>query len=172
MKHFSITDSVSALNDFIFTPEDIEKACAELKVSSFGGADGVPASLLKNCRAELSGPLYYFWRGSLDLGIIPKDLLLVLICPVHKGGSRSAPKQYRPVALTSHIVKVFERVLRRVLVRHLEDNNLLPEGQHGFRTFRSTLTQLLQHWDSILNDLQGGCGVDCIYLDFRRLLTK
>ena len=166
------TNSVSALDDFIFTPEDIEKACAELKTSSVGGADGVPASLLKNCHSELSRPLYHFWRGSLDLGTIPKDLLLVLICPVHKGGSRSAPKQYRPVALTSHIVKVFKRVFRRVLVRHLEENNLLPDGQHGVRSFRSTLTQLLKHWDCILDDLQEGCGVDCIYLDFQRLLTK
>ena len=166
MAHFASTDSITALEDFIFTPEDIEKACAELKISVAGGADGVPASLLKQCRKELRDPLFYPWRGSLNQGKIPKDLLLVLICPVHKGGSRSAPKQYRAVALTSHIVKVFERVLRRVLVMHLEDNNLLPEGQHGFRSFGSTLTQLLQHYNNILDSLQDGGGMDGIYLDF------
>ena len=49
-------------------------------------------------------------------------LLLLLICPVHKGGLRSIPKNFRPVALTSHVIKIFERVVRKALVRHLEDN--------------------------------------------------
>ena len=41
----------------------------------------------------------------MNQGVIPPDMLLVLICPVHKGGSRADPAQYRPVALTSHIVR-------------------------------------------------------------------
>ena len=138
-----------SLIDIMFTEEDIEAACAELKASSAAGADGIPASLLKTCRKELRRPLYLLWRASLDQGLIPSDLLLVLISPVHKGGSRVLPKNYRSVALTSHIFKVFERVIRRALVKHLEENDLLPNGQHGFRAFRSTLTQLLSYWDTI-----------------------
>lgn len=75
------------------------------------------------------------------------------------------------MALTSHIVKVFELV-RQSLVRHLEKNNLLPSGQHGFRAFRSTLTQLLQYWDKILEDLQQGGAVDSVYLDFAKAFDK
>ena len=47
-----------SLTDIIFTEEDIEAACAELKASSAAGADGIPASLLKTCRKELRRPLY------------------------------------------------------------------------------------------------------------------
>ena len=108
----------------------------------------------------------------MDSGSIPDELLLVLICPIHKGGSKSSPKNYRPVALTSHLIKVFERVLRRALVRHIESNTILPEGQHGSRAFRSTLTQLLSHWDTILDGLEQGSGVDCIYLDFSKAFDK
>ena len=99
----------------------------------------------------------------MDSGIIPADLLLVLISPVHKGGSRGVAKNYRPVALTSHIVKVFERVVRRSLVSHLERHGFLPDGQHGFRSMRSTLTQLLSYWDKMLDRLEMGGGVDAIY---------
>ena len=63
------------------------------------------------------------------------------------------------MALTSHIIKMFERVVRRFLVRHLEENNLLPDGQHGFRSKRSCLTQLLSYWDSILDQMEEGKGV-------------
>ena len=122
----------------------------------------MPAYSLKTCRKELSHPLYNLWRSSLDHGTIPNELLPVLISPIHKGGSRAEPKNYRPVALTSHLIKVFERVIRRVLVSYIDNKGLLPDGQHGSRAMRSTLTQLLSHWDSILDGLENGEGVDTI----------
>ena len=82
------------------------------------------------------------------------------------------PANYRPVALTSHIIKMFERVVRRWLVAHLEDNNLLPDGQHGFRAKRSCLTQLLSYWDSILDKMEEGKGVDSVYTDFAKAFDK
>ena len=169
---FGSAEEESSLADISFTEEDIVKACAELKSGSAAGADGIPASLLKTCRKELAKPLYLLWRSSLDQGCIPSDLLLVLICPVHKGGSRGIPKNYRPVALTSHIVKVFERVIRKALVDHLERSGYFPDGQHGFRALRSTLTQLLSFWDSILDKLEDGAGVDVIYTDFSKAFDK
>ena len=118
VKSFFTDTSDNFLSDISFTEEDIMKACGELKSNSAAGADGVPAALLKNCGKELKRPLYILWRSSLDSNIIPEDLLLVFISPIHKGGSRGVAKNYRPVALTSHIVKVFERVVRRSLVSH------------------------------------------------------
>ena len=95
-----------------------------------------------------------------------------MISPIHKGGSRSATKNYRPVALTSHLIKVFERVVRRVLVKHIERIGVLPDGQHGSRAMRSTLTQFLTHWDTILEGLEKGEGVDAVYLDFSKAFDK
>ena len=37
---------------------------------------------------------------------------------------------------------------------------------------RSTLTQLLGHWDSILDGLVEGEGVDSVYLDFSKAFDK
>ena len=160
------------LSDIKFSEADIECACKELKPSSSPGPDGFPALLLKTASSELRHPLFLLWRSSLDQGVIPPALLLVLISPVHKGGSRGIPANYRPVALTSHITKMFERVVRKWLVAHLEENELLPEGQHGFRSSRSCLTQLLSYWDKILDQLEDGKGVDVIYTDFAKAFDK
>ena len=108
----------------------------------------------------------------MDHGKVPPDLLLVMVSPIHKGGSRGSPKNYRPVALTSHLTKVFERVVRKVLVGHLEKHGLLPDSQHGFRALRSTLTQLLSYWDTLLDDMETGKGVDVIYTDFSKAFDK
>ena len=54
------------------------------------------------------------------------------------------------------------------MVTHLEKHSLLPDGQHGFRALRSTLTQLLVYWDTLLEDMEQGKGVDVIYTDFSK----
>ena len=164
--------SIDILQNVQVRKVDVEEACEELKGNSSPGPDGVPSILLKECRKELSGPLSIFWRTSLDKGIIPEELLLVQICPLHKGGSKADPAQFRPVALTSHIMKTFERVLRKELVRHLERQKVFPDGQHGGRAQRSTLTQLLAYWDSVLDDLEKNSGSDSVYLDFSKAYDK
>ena len=72
------------------------------------------------------------------------------------------------MALTSHLTKVFERVVRKSLVAHLEKHGLLSDDQHGFRALHSTLTQLLSYWDTLLEDMEMGKGVDVIYTDFSK----
>ena len=160
------------MDNLCFGAKEVEEACSELRANAAAGPDGVPAILLKSCRKQLATPLYHLWRSSLDSGTIPPELLLVLVTPVHKGGSRAVPKNYRPVALTSHLIKVFERVLRKTLVNHMDSLNIIPNDQHGSRAMRSTLTQLLAHWDKILDGLEDGGGVDVVYLDFSKAFDK
>ena len=71
------------------------------------------------------------------------------IAPIFKGGDQGDANNYRPVALTSHIAKVFEKVIRKKMVKHLEVNNLFNDSQHGFRAGRSCLSQSLTHFDTI-----------------------
>ena len=59
------------------------------------------------------------------------------ITPILKTVDRSEPANYKPVALTNHMTKILERVLRR------EAEELLNKTQHGFRNSHSTITQLL-----------------------------
>ncbi len=54
------------------------------------------------------------WIKSLASGTIPNMLKTAVINPIYMGGSRGLPKQYRPVALTSHIVKICEPVVRSI----------------------------------------------------------
>ena len=64
-------------------------------------------------------------------------------------GKRCDPGNYRPVSLTSQVGKLFERIIRDYLVKFLEDNKLLRDSQHGFRTKRSCLTNLLEFLDLV-----------------------
>ena len=85
---------------------------------------------------------------------------------------RQRPSSWRPVSLISHVIKTFERVIRRRIINHLEGNNLLDNDQHGSRKGRSCLSQLLQHQDEILRKLEEGQNVDVIYTDFEKAYEK
>ena len=61
---------------------------------------------------------------------------------------------YRPVSLTNHLTKIFEKVLKKAMVAHLEVNQLFNITQHGFTEGKSTISQLLSYYDSILSMLE------------------
>ena len=109
---------------------------------------------------------------SLDTGNISELLKLANIVPIHKGGSKAFAKNYRPISLTSYLIKLFERVIRKHIVKYLETNNLLNQGQHGFRSERSCLTQLIDHYHRVLHQCETGANVDVIYLDFAKAFDK
>ena len=54
----------------------------------------------------------------------------------------------------------------------LEENNLMNKDQHGFRTGRSCLSQLLAHHEIILEMLEHQKKVDVVYLDFAKAFDK
>jgi hypothetical protein len=81
---------------------------------------------------------------------IPQSLRTSIITPLHKGGNKSEAANYRPIALTSHIIKIYEKVIRKHLTAYLELTGGLNSNQHGFRAGRSCLTQLLAHYDKII----------------------
>ena len=75
--------------------------------------------------------LVKLFQESLDQADVPDNMLLALIAPIYKGGDRSQPKNYRPVALTSHLSKTLERVIRMDLVDYIESLGLLDQDSMG-----------------------------------------
>ena len=108
----------------------------------------------------------------MPTGTVPKFYKTSHIAPLHKKGSRAIAANYIRVSLTSHVIKIYERVLRKQMVAHLEENNLLNSKQHGFRSGKSCLTQLLHHFDDIIESLSNGDDMDAIYLDYAKAFDK
>ena len=160
------------LEDISFTEEDVKKAIDSIPTSAAPGPDKLPAIILKQCKENIAYPIYKIWRKSLDTGDIPDTLKEQGIVPIFKKGNKSCPANYRPVSLTSHLIKLFEKILRAKIVTYIEDNNILTNQQHGFRRYRSCLTQLLIHIDNILNIVGNENNVDVIYLDFAKAFDK
>ena len=167
-------DNDQYLKDIPFTRKDIKEAMDEIPLTASAGPDRFPAQLLRKCSGPLSEPLYILWRESLNMGNVPSVFKTANIIPIHKGkGSpRTEAKSYRPIALTSHLIKIFEKVIRKHIVIYMDANGLFNPSQHGFRMGRSCLSQLLSHYEQILQRMENGHDVDVIYVDFAKAFDK
>ena len=154
----------ATLTDIDVTAEDITKGIKKLKLNYAPGPDGVPAILLLKCNETLAQPQLKLWRCFLDTGTVLSHLKKATVYPIYRGGDRSLPKNYRPVAHTSHLIKVFEKCVGNKIA-HMEDY-ILYIIQHGFRKGRFCLSKLLSHYDWVLQNLGEGKNVAIVFLDF------
>ena len=110
----------------------------------------------------------YFVQKSFVSFILPNTWKEAFVTPIHKKGDRSSVRNYRPISLTSPIVKILESIIKDSIQEHLISNNLILPNQHGFTAGRSCATQLLtaiNYWTKTLED---GHSVDVLYFDFAK----
>ena len=156
------------LDDIHFDKKEVNDIMNHLKESSAPGPDIFHPKVLNECANNLAEPFYMIFRQSLDEGELPEDWKQANVTPIFKKGKKSDPLNYRPISLTSVPCKIMEKIIRNRIVEHLESNNLLSIHQHGFRSRRSCLTQLLEYFSEIHDMIDDGDPVDAIYLDCKK----
>ena len=74
--------------------------------------------LLKTAAEHIFVPLSmsHLFNQSLQMGTLPFNWVSANIVPIHKRNDKHIPGNYRPISLTSIVIKVFERILFRHLV--------------------------------------------------------
>lgn len=85
-----------------------------------------------------------------------------------KKGNKHSPSNYRPVSLTSLVVKCLERLVYERLSEILDVNNKLSSCQHGFHRGHLCQTQLLATPHEWAKSLNKGVSTHVIYLDFSK----
>lgn len=98
------------------------------------GCDGIPYSFLINSKPITLSYLLNLINSIIDTGIIPSSWKHQIIIPILKPNKDSNnPLSYRPVALSSVLVKLAEHLIKQRFEWYVEHNNLLPCSQYGFR---------------------------------------
>jgi len=144
----------------------------KIKVSKTPRPDKISHRILKEVKHQISKPLSILFNKSLTVGIVPSDLKRGNVTPVSKKGDKSQLGNYRPISLTSVVCKLMETIIRENMVKSFEDNNIINNSQHGFRSKRSCLTNLLDFFHYIFDMYDESRSVDVLYLDFQKGFHK
>ena len=136
------------------------------------GSDSISGRLLKTCASELSDIYCRILNWCLKECSISGAWKSSIICPVPKKKSSSTLNDYRPVALTSLVMKCFEKI---VLQQHLltYTSQQLGPFQFAYKSHRGVddATLTLLHKDFIHLGKQGSF-IRVLFIDFPLLLTQ
>ncbi|KAK0148991.1 RNA-directed DNA polymerase from mobile element jockey [Merluccius polli] len=129
------------------------------------GPDGLSPRLLKVCAAELGEPLEHLFNWSLRIGRVPTMWKASCLIPVPKKPYPKELNDFRPVALTSHLMKTMERLILGILrpqVRHaLDPLQFAYQEKVGVD---DAISYLLHRTHSYLD--KGKSAVRIMFLDF------
>ena len=90
------------------------------------------------------------------------------VAPIFKKVNRVLSENYRPVSLTCITCKLFEHIVCRHILDHVEDHKILTNLQHGFRSGRSCETQLITTTHDLLSSFNSKSQIDVAILDFSK----
>ena len=100
------------------------------------------------------------------MGQLPSDWKLANVLPVYKKGDKSNKENYRPISLTSLVMKVMEKHVRDEIYSRCW--HLINEKQQGFLPQKSCTTQLVTVLNDICHSMNSRNDVDVIYFDFAK----
>jgi hypothetical protein len=152
----------------LISEEEVKKQLLLLKPGKSAGPDEIPSVLLNRLANELANPITRIFKKSLESGKLPSDWKTATVIPIYKGGTKHSTNSYRPISLTCICCKILERLIKQFLMSYLEDNALLSASQHGFRSNKSCLSNLLlslEDWTKVVDD---GFIIDTVYIDFKK----
>ncbi len=107
-----------------------------MNVRKAAGPDGITGRVLRSCADQLAGLFTSIFNESLATSVVPTSFKKSVIIPVPKNSKPSFLNDYRPVALTSTVMKVFERLLKKHICSSIPAT--LDPLQFAYRPNRST----------------------------------
>ena len=117
----------------------VKKVITKLDSSKASGPDCIPVVVLKNCEPELSYILAKLFNKCLKESCFPDRWKVSSVVLMFKNvGEKFTAKSYCPVSLLSVVSKVFEKLVNKTIVDHLQKGGLFSDFQYGFRSSRST----------------------------------
>ena len=134
--------------DSPFTLLELEENIKELKSDKAAGSDMIINEFIKKSSLSVKLLILSIFNYILILEYFPENWSTGLVSPVFKQGDKQDLNNYRGISVQSCLGKLFTRIMNKRLTKWADENNLLFEGQYGFRKGRGTVDCLF-----ILNSL-------------------
>jgi len=161
-------EDVDAMNNE-FDLQELQTAINSAKMHKSPGEDKIPYEMIKHLSKPALKVLLDIYNCAWNSGTLPGDWKHAIVVPFIKPGKDpSKPESYRPIALTSSLCKIMERMVTDRFQWFLERGEILTKDQAGFRKNRSTVDQIIRMQDKISKSLQGKEHVLGVFIDFEK----
>ena len=126
-------------DDWTFTPEQIKEQCQYQHTDTAAGADSIAAVMLQHGGDQLYEALSDLFTYSWRHAVLPRQWTDANVFPLYKGkGPKHITTSFRPISITSVIIRTFEHLIHHRLSQRLEHQQFFHVTQFGFRAHHST----------------------------------
>ena len=116
------------------TVEEVRAQLRQCQPEKAAGPDGILTKILKSCYFELAPIFCKVFNLCLLEGKIPNLWKLSAISPLPKKSNPKSNNDYRPIALTSVIMKCFEKIIKEKLLKYVDLDNYQYAYKRGCST--------------------------------------
>ena len=92
-------------------PEEVFHCLSSLDASKAAGIDGIGPRVLKQCAGSIAPLVYHLFSLCISSCSLPGEWRIHLIVPIHKSGSKTDIKNYRPISLLCILSKILEKLI-------------------------------------------------------------
>ena len=137
--------------------------------NSAPGEDRITYQMIRRSHPSCRNLLLILMNRIFDAGELPEGWLTSLVLSFLKPGKASTDKEsYRPISLTSCPGKLLEKIINTRLTFFLENHEIIPPNQFGFRKMQSTMDSLNRLSTDILNSFENKQHTICVSFDMRK----
>lgn len=172
-----VRETINAFNAFsnssCATPNistrEISDIIRSLRPFKAPGPDGIQNILLKNLPKAAIAWLTGVFNKCMELSYWPSNFKVAKVIPILKSGKPPADaRSYRPISLLNSIGKILEKIVYTRLTHVIEEKNLLPPVQFGFRKGHSTIHQAMRIKQFIIKNKANKKSTGMILLDIEK----
>ena len=160
-------DFVNSMSVPLVTEHDVVIAIKSLKNKKSGSLH-FPINIIKANAIHLSVPLALLFNQSVRLGLFPNCFKHANIIPIYKKGPKSEVENYRPISILNNFSKIFETLMKKNLLKYLQDNSIISDKQFGFQKGLSTFDPLNILTNDLFNALDNRMSSVCVFVDFSK----
>ncbi len=155
-------------DDYVITvsEDEVRRELKRVNVRKAAGPDGITGRVLRSCADQLAGLFTSIFNEPLATFVVPTSFKKSVIFVVPKNSKPSCLNDYRPVALASTVMKVFERLLKKHICSSIPAT--LDPLQFAYRPNRSTDDAISQVLHSSLTHIDSKYGnyVRLLFIDY------
>ena len=124
--------------------------------------------MLQIASRYITTSLTHIFNLSIRCEHYPKDWKYALVTPLHKGGDKCNTTNYRPISILLIISKILKRWVHSVVYSYLDECNLIPCCQSGFRPQHSTETTLHDLMNTCYQAMESGEMTGTVFIDLSK----
>lgn len=137
------------------------------------GYDQITAKIMKNLTDKSLKKFLLIINAAIRIRYVPRQWKVAEIIMVQKPGKPpNEVKSYRPISLLPVMSKIFEKLFLKRLQPVLQQRNLIPSHQFGFRASHSTIEQVHRIVDITEKAMENKDVCTAIFLDVAQAFDR